>query len=324
MDHFVKHLCSLGMTVAAATLLTGCAFSPNSADEQAELADSDAAFGYEQSNWDRPFWQRWVDDARAQGRAEGQQAAARAEAPAASSVAVNDDDSGLRPKVGVYIQGADPDSLAAYSLTNALAARAREKGLTLIKPGELDDAVGGSDACAAETPVGCPQLLSIFPGIRGLLVITPETGGSGRMNVETRMRDTDFGIEYDSVSTALNIGPDDIGGSGSDIAVWSERILDMAADRIAIAPWFTHSFALEGDDMYISAGREAGLATGDVLAAHGEGSVVRSPSGRVVAWEPGPAVGRVRVKQFLGPNIAIVEQVSGQRPNPSHRLTLVK
>jgi hypothetical protein len=60
---------------------------------------------------------------------------------------------------------------------------------------------------------------------------------------------------------------------------------------------------------------------GDELAVHSEGSLVRSPSGQVIAWEPGPEVGSVRIKEFVGENISLAEQVSGQMPKPKDRLT---
>jgi hypothetical protein len=314
----------LGVT-AIAVLAGGCAVSPDSqvTDEEGRvpLADSEAAFGYEQTDWKKPFWERWLDDAREQGRADAvrsgqaQPVAARAAAPMAAPA----DGAPLRPKIGVYIKGGDRDSMASYRLITALEQQAARHGLSLIEPDELDEAVGGSDACASDTPLDCPKLLAIFPGIRSLLVVTPRMSGNDT-TVETQMIDPDFGIDYDTVSTRLELGSNSA-GTGSDVAIWSDRILGMAADRVGIAPWFTHSFALKGEDMYISAGQMSGLEVDGQLAVHGEGSLVRSPTGQVIAWEPGPKEGELRVKQFVGHHIAVVEQVSGRRPTPKDRLT---
>lgn len=315
-----------GLAVSVAIgLLAGCAAGPSKdagVDEKdrVPLADSEAAFGYEQTDWGKPFWQRWIEQARAEAPA-ADAGATNQSAPAASAApaaAVSSAPS-MRRKLGVYIAREDRGTLAAYRLINALDERAAEHGFTLVKPDELDDAVGGTDACGAETALGCPGLLSIFPGARLLVVVDPASSQGERTTVETRMLDTDFGITYDTVSTELALASD----SASDAAVWSERTLDTAADRAAIAPWFTHTFALNSDnDMYISAGSESGLAVDDTLVVHGEGAVVRAPGGQIVGWEPGPEVGRVRVLQFVGQDMAVAEQVSGRMPKPKDRLTI--
>lgn len=332
------------LLVAGAGLAAGCA---SGSDERAmaddgrmALADSDAAFGYESTDWETPFWERWIARARSgAAEAESRQVAAterparrNAATPATASTDSRAIDAaaaaGMQPRIGVYIAPAARGSLAAYRLINALDRRAADHGIALVKPGELDDAVAGTDACPADTAQECPKLLSIFPGVRLLVVLDPGEGSAGSASVETRMLDTDFGVEYDTSSTTLEFddaNADEAGASGSDVAVWSEHLLDLAADRLAIAPWFTHTFALtEDEDMYVSAGRESGLAVGDTLIVHGEGSVVRAPSGRPVAWRPGAEDGRVRVTQLVGRNVAVVEHLSGRRPDPRDRLTLAQ
>ena len=317
-----KRLCSVALTLAAVSFVGGCATSSGSGIDTS-MADSEAAFGYEQTEWGTPFWERWLEEARAEGRASvarenGQPGVATTDAGgyAQAPVQVRPDSDGLRPKLGIYIEASQRDSLSAYRVINALDQYAAANGLTLIKPNELDDAVAGSDACGAETAMGCPGLLSIFPGIRALLAIDVTSSGAGMTRVSSRMVDTDFGIEYDPMSTELALR-----AKNSDISVWSNQILGMAADRIDLAPWFTHSFALNGEDMYISAGRNSGLEADSTLAVHDEGSVVRSPAGNIIAWEPGPEVGRIRIKQFIGQNVAVAEQISGRMPTPKDRLT---
>lgn len=327
----------MALSVLAVAFVGGCASNPGDSNSatgdngRMPLADSQAAFGYEEADWDQAFWEQWLDKARQAGRDEssGNTTAAAGDASGSAAAAagpalnVARDPSGLRPKIGVYIDAGSRDSLTAYRLINALDRHAAAYGMTLIKPAELDDAVAGSDACASDTPLDCPRLLAIYPGIRALLVIEADSVGASTREISTRMVDTDFDIRYDPVTTevalrAKNTGP------GSDVAAWSERVLGMAADRIGIAPWFTHSFALNGDDFYISAGRQAGLEADATLAVHGEGSLLRSPAGNIIAWEPGSEVGRVRIKQLVGQNVALAEQISGRRPAPKDRLTLVK
>lgn len=308
----------------SALMLIGCAASGDNVkadQDRFAMADSDSALGYEKSDWDKPFWERWMDDARAEARASAaNQPAAATAAPAASQVAQPVlSASSMRPKVGVYIAQAQRNSLAAYRLMNALEQQASRHGLTLIKSDELDEAVGDSNACQSDSPEQCPKLLSIYPGIRALMMVDPSSASGEQFVVETQMRDTDFSIDYDTVSTRLSLSGEN--ANGSDAGVWADRMLATAADRIAIAPWFTHSFALNGEDFYLSAGRGAGLELEDRLIVHGEGAVVRSPGGQIVAWEPGREVGRIQVKQLIGQNIAVAEQVSGRIPKPKDRLT---
>lgn len=311
-----------------ALMLAGCATTGDDAkmdESHFTMADSDSALGYEKSDWDKPFWEKWMDEARAEARASAtpQPAAAPSAAVAGSQVAQPlPTAAGMRPKVGIYIAKGERDSLAAYRLMNALDQQAARHGLTLIKPDELDEAVGDSNACQADSPEQCPKLLSIYPGIRALLVVDPASKRDDQYAVETRTLDTDFSIDYDTVSTRLSLGGGDT--NTSDAAVWADRMLGKTADRIAIAPWFTHSFALNGEDLYLSAGRGAGLALDDILIVHGEGAVVRSPGGQIVAWEPGPEVGRIQIKQLIGQNIAVAQSVSGRMPKPSDRLTVTK
>ena len=314
-----KRVQSLIWSAAAAGVLAGCASGPgNPAGDNGEapLADSDAAFGYEQTDWGKPFWEKWMDKAREEGRADAIRSGQAPAAAVAAAPVETIDSSGMKPKIGVYIAKDQRDSMTAYRLLAALERQSARHGLTLISPNELDEAVGGSDACGSESPLDCPRLLAIFPGIRGLLVVDPKGSGNS-VTLESRMMDPDFDIRYEPLSTRVQVAD----GSNSDLEIWSDRILDTAADRIGIAPWFGHSFALKGEDMYINAGRAAGLEVGDELAVHSEGSLVRSPSGQVIAWEPGPEVGSVRIKEFVGENISLAEQVSGQMPKPKDRLT---
>lgn len=321
-EHLLKRLGTPGLVFFAAAALGGCAMSGPDQQGRMEGADSEAALGYEGTDWGTPFWERWLQAAREEGRAAAAASAAnttQAAQAAPSFVA----DSGLRPKIGLYIEGTDRNSLEAYQLTNALEAAAAKHGVTLVKPDELEEAISGTDACAGDTPPECPQLLAIYPGVRLLLTVNPNGVASGETRLRTTMVDTDFGVDYEPVATAVSLDAESA-RQGSDLAIWSDRIIGMAQDRISIAPWFAHTFALSGEDLYVSSGRMAGLETGDMLAVHGEGSIVRGPGGQIVAWEPGTEEGRIQIKQFIGQHMAIARAVSGRMPTPKDKLTLVE
>lgn len=312
-----------------ALLMTGCAANQtrvNNDENRYAMADSESALGYEESDWNAPFWERWMEKARSEGRASAQRdaqattGAANAEVPAVA-MSASRSTGDLRPKIGVYIAPHARETLLAYRLINALDARAATEGLVLVEPDELDDAVAGSKLCQADTPAGCPKLLSIYPGLRQLLIVelSDTTGGSTR--VTTTMIDADFEIEYEPTTTRINATNQESGVS--DAEVWSDRLLSVAGERARIAQWFTHAFAFKDQDMYISAGKASGLDVGDTLAAPGEGAIIRSPAGRIVAWEPGTEEGRVRVTQLIGQDLAVVEHVSGRMPTPEDRLLRV-
>ena len=63
-----KRLCSVALTLASVAFVGGCATSSSSGSDTS-MADSEAAFGYEQTEWGTPFWERWLEEARAEGRA---------------------------------------------------------------------------------------------------------------------------------------------------------------------------------------------------------------------------------------------------------------
>ncbi len=284
------------------------------------LVDSESALGYEQSDWKQPFWERWIEEGRADARATSAAQPAAPSVPATASTVPAT--RSLWPKLGVYIDSEDRNTPAVYRLVNALERSASEYGLTVIAPDVLSDAVGEQSGCSAGSPVACRQALAIYPGTRALLIIRPETMANGQLAIQTRMIDADFGIDYEPMSTSLSLSGDSATAQPSGLSVWANRVLDLAASRIAIAPWFTHSFTSEGDDVYVSAGRRSGLDAGSVLAVHDGGSLVRAPGGQIVGWNPGPVVGKLRVKQLIGQRIAVAESISGRMPQPQDKLTV--
>ncbi|MFC3104595.1 hypothetical protein [Salinisphaera aquimarina] len=323
-----------GALLAVAAVFTGCATN-GGADEPRPLADSPAALGTPETDWNRSVLDRLIREVKGdkpQAEADSQPAAvARSGAtgvganasttPGPMPIAPTSEGGSLRPKVGVYIDDGGQNSLTAYQFVNALEHKAAANGVSIVKPDSLAEAINVPGVCSSSSPAECTQSLAIYPGIRSLLIVTPESTGRGQMTVSTRMVDTDFGIDYDAIETTLDL---DSAGSVQDTAldVWSDRVLGLVQDRISIAPWFTHTFALDGDDMYVSAGRDSGLVTGMVLSVRDAGSVVRAPGGRAVAWRPGVAVGEVRIKQLVGSHLALAEQVSGKMPVPRDKLTV--
>lgn len=328
----------LGAATLIGLALNGCAAlkaDPNAADQYA-LADSDSALGYEQREWSRPFWERWSGAPENGNESAGSGANADAVATRAAPIALPEPPptafSGRspRPQIGIFLADESGGTAAAYQLVNALDAYASQYGLAVIKPGALTDALADpAKTCAVPTSVACRQTLALYPGVRMLVILdVPPAAADGRTPVQLTMADTDFGIDYDTTTASIRLASEDDGiETGPDtraLAEWSRNTLDAAAERIAVAPWFTHTFAREGNRVYVSAGSNADLKPGTILIMHGEGALVRTPGGSLVGWNPGPEVGRLEVKEQVGLTASIAESVSGKMPTPADRLTVAE
>lgn len=328
-----------GMVGLVALTLAGCAAvrpDPQAAEsDRFKLADSESAFGYEQVDWDRtPFWDRLTGLGKDSTPKNNTGATADAVATQAAPIALPPPPptafSGRSPKpqVGIYLADESGGTTTAYQLVNALDAYAEQYGMAVIKPGALTDALADpAKTCADPTSTSCRQTLAIYPGVRMLIILSvPAADNTGRTQVESQMADTDFGVDYPATTTPIRLAADDASvDDGPDtraLAEWSRNTLDAAAERIAVAPWFTHPFARKGNQIYVSAGSNADLKPGTILALHSEGSLVRTPGGSLVGWSPGTVVGRLEVKQQLGRTASILESISGKMPTPADRLTV--
>lgn|GEM_PF-462870 len=326
--------CASALAVAA---LAGCAVLDS--DTQAKqdkygAAFSDSALGGEHdTEWEQPFWEGWREDDRDEVRAEAR-AAARAEIQQSRGVVPTSataaplpsagSSRGLQAKVGVIIPPGSGDSGNAYRLLEVLDRNARRYGLTLVKPDVLADAISQEPACSSGSGAACGEALAIYPGVRALLVMNTKPASDGKLIVQTRMLDADFGIDYAATTARMQITAPDKTDASSDLSVWSRQVLERTASRVDIAPWFAHGFSRKNNDIYVNVGERSGLDSGSRLAVHEEGTLVRAPSGQIVGWDPGPVVGQLEIKQFIGQEVAIAEAVSGRLPTPEDKLTLAQ
>lgn len=325
---------SMAVVVALALILTlmltACA-APGSYARQGHfpLADSEAALDYEQADWGEPFWEDWIQEAvderiHQQTEQPGQPAKKRAANSVATSTPATvpgEPGTQLSSKLGVYLLGNTGASSAAAQLVSALQSQASEHGLIVIGPTVMSKIVSRRQVCSA-SPADCLAALAVYPGIRALLVmqIADDTAGGAVVKVHTRLMDTDFGISYPARTTRVFVGGFE--GQGVPASAWAQHVMDRATRHIARFPWLTHAFTRKDGNVYISAGRGAGLTVGAELEVHTGGSLVRAPGGRVVAWQPGDVVGRLKVKKLLGPHIAVTKVLSGRAPQPHDKITL--
>ncbi|MES1926979.1 hypothetical protein [Salinisphaera sp. T31B1] len=324
--------------VCLAAVVSGCAVQGGPVTEDGDdfaMIDSDAAFGYQQTDWSQPFWERWIAEARSGRPAEQADGRSSRAAPAiadtgapsasasagtagvsASTASAVGASSALRPAIAVIVDPDDRNDPAAYELVSRIRQRAASRGMTVIASEIVYDAIAGSQPCRQADARACLQTLAVYPGVRLLIRASVEDSKDGEFaTLSTRMIDTDFGMEYEP--RAVKWRP----GAGDDVSVPVERLLDAAQARLEVAPWFTHVFQNSGDAFYLSAGSAAGLQVGDELTVHDEGTLIRMGGGQSAVWQPGEGVGRVRVEQFLGDRVAIARLVSGRAPTPADRLT---
>ena len=71
-------------------------------------------------------------------------------------------------------------------------------------------------------------------------------------------------------------------------------------------PWETRIIKVEGEKIYIDAGRETGLMVGDTLKVYQKGTDITIPSTRIIVGrEIGPLLGKIQVIDFFGLDAAI-------------------
>ncbi len=71
-------------------------------------------------------------------------------------------------------------------------------------------------------------------------------------------------------------------------------------------PWETRITNVEGQKIYIDAGRETGLMVGDVLKVYGKGTDITIPSTEIIVGRQlGPLLGKIQVVDFFGLDAAI-------------------
>ena len=223
----------------------------------------------------------------------GGQPAQDAQPEASSSVAATPVAGQIRTNVAI--------TGASGSFYRELDNAATDYGFRLIPRAELQEAIANTPECSDTTSEACAEALAAYPGAR--LVVT--VNGDNATVV-----DAASGARWDQASLT----------SGKP----AEELLDMLSQRSDIAPWAMKAFRADDGRLYLSAGRANGLETGDELAIHEPGTLVRAPNGQPITWRKGERVGTVRIGELFGSDLASLVPVEGQRPSPEHDLILVE
>ena len=98
--------------------------------------------------------------------------------------------------------------------------------------------------------------------------------------------------------------------SARDSAVFGAlvKLVEQTREVLSLLPWYAKVVAVDGDRIYINAGREAGIQVGQKLKVYHGGKVVQG-----LGFAPGKMVGTVEVKGFVGTNgaYAVVKEGGG-------------
>ena len=110
-------------------------------------------------------------------------------------------------------------------------------------------------------------------------------------------------------------------GSGSKLQ--SVKLAVQQALKKALPPilkqvrkisWNTRIIKVEGEKIYIDAGRETGLMVGDTLSVYKQGADILIPSTQIIVGRNrGPFVGKIRMIDFFGLDAAIAVPSEGQK-----------
>ncbi len=115
----------------------------------------------------------------------------------------------------------------------------------------------------------------------------------------------------------------DAEATGDDCRIQSVKLAVQQALKKALPPilkqvrkisWNTRIIKVEGEKIYIDAGRETGLMVGDTLSVYKRGADILIPSTQIVVGRNrGPFIGKIRVIDFFGLDAAIAIPSEGDK-----------
>jgi len=91
-----------------------------------------------------------------------------------------------------------------------------------------------------------------------------------------------------------------------------KQALPPITEKVRKLPWETRIIKVEGEKLYIDAGRDTGLMVGDVLKAYQVGTDITIPSTKIIVGrEKGPLLGKIQVIDFFGLDASIAVPKKG-------------
>jgi hypothetical protein len=75
------------------------------------------------------------------------------------------------------------------------------------------------------------------------------------------------------------------------------KLIEQTREVLSLLPWYGKVVAVEGDRIYINAGKEAGIQLGQTLKVYRGGKVVQG-----LGFAPGKMIGTAEIAGFVGTN----------------------
>lgn len=218
----------------------------------------------------------------------------------------------LLEKMGVVF-AADIAAPLQDQVERALLASGADFPVAVASTAELDKQLTAYD-CSPSQLDDCGEQLVVYPGVHYLAEIGRLQVSANQAVAEVRLHDLAYGVQHAAVVVELPAVDGEL----------SQRVLRGLTDKIMTdvltaaraTPWSTRAFDHEGSEIFLAAGERSGLQVGMVLAVHGQGRLVRSPTGGIAGWIPGPKKGELKVTGLFGDDYAIAQLTDGEPPTP--------
>ncbi|GEM_PF-502695 len=93
-----------------------------------------------------------------------------------------------------------------------------------------------------------------------------------------------------------------------------KQALPPVLKKVQKLPWETRIIKIDGEKIFIDAGRETGLMVGDVLSVYQKGVDIMIPSTKIIVGrQKGPFLGKIQIVDFFGIDASIAVAKQGEK-----------
>jgi hypothetical protein len=216
-------------------------------------------------------------------------------------------------------------------VTQQLAKQLEESGAAIVVDMELvKKSLGGGDVSSLSTASSLWKLRTLL-GVQGLVTgkiqdVLVGTGKQARTEeamavtkMDVLLLDTETGNVIRSIKGENPIYTSRaVGESSQDKALFNavtvslQGVTDGIIRGLACLEWSTSVATVEGDKLYLNAGKSTGLKVGDELEIYNPGRQVKNPTtGVCLGRLPGTVQGKAKISQLFGFDAAEAKIVSG-------------
>jgi hypothetical protein len=216
-------------------------------------------------------------------------------------------------------------------VTQQLAQQLEETGVVIVADMEqVKKSVGGGEFNSLSAPSTLWKLRTLL-GVQGLVVgkIQDVLVGTGKQaktaealaiaKIDVQLLDTDTGSVIRSIKGENPIYSSHAVGEQSQdkalstaVNVALQGVSEGIIRGLAGLEWSTSVATVEGDKIYLNAGKSTGLKVGDELEIYNPGRQVKNPTtGVSLGRLPGTLQGKVKINQLFGFDAAEAKVVSG-------------